>query len=270
MVKKKWLAVFIVYDAYGDWLSSNGFIRYLNNFYQKVLIVIDYSQTLKKYPTEYFVKTLYRDNQNIIIIKNYQFKFLKFFSFLIKFDVFDVCYNESNIITNIRGVVYNKNNKFIKTKNISAKVKLDNATLYYTSLGLSAKVRLNKFYCRRFKIDYFKIFQKKPYIVICEMYKNQINRKYISKNVRVINLHHLSDNIIKLVQLIESAAEVHLIENSIALLVYHMQFKKLMKLKKINLHLYARKEPERIYTKNNKFIKMLLSPKLKNWNLITQ
>jgi hypothetical protein len=102
------------------------------------------------------------------------------------------------------------------------------------------------------------------------MYKNQINRKYIPKNIKIINLHHLSDNTIKLIQLIESAAEVHLIENSIALLVYHMQFKKLMKLKKINLHLYARKEPERVYTKDNKFIRMLLSPKLKNWNLITR
>jgi len=270
MVKKKCLAVFFTYDAYGDWLSSNGFIRYLNNFYENVLLVTEYSHTLKKYPTEYFVKTLFRDNQNIRIIKNYQFKFLKFFSFLIKFDIFDVRHHGNNLITNKRGVVYNKNNKFIKTKNISVKVKLDNASLYYTSLGLSAKVRLNNFYCRRFEIDYFQKFQKIPYIVICEMYKNQINRKYIPKNIKIVNLHHLSDNTIKLIQLIESAAEVHLIENSIALLVYHMQFKKLMKLKKINLHLYARKEPERIYTKNNKFIRMLLSPKLKNWNLITR
>jgi hypothetical protein len=271
MVKKKrGLAVFVIYDAYGDWLSSNGFIRYLNIFYKKVLLVIDYSQILKKYPTEYFVKTLYRDNKNIKIIKNYQFRVLKFFSFLIKFDIFDVCYNENNLITNKRGEVYNKNNKFIKTKNISVKTKLDNASLYYFSLGLSKKIRLNNFYCRRFEVDYFYKFQKVPYVAICEMYKNQINRKFIPKNIKIINLHNLSDNIIKLIQLIESAKEVHLIENSIALLVYHMQFKKFMKLKKINLHLYARKEPERIYTKDNKFIRMLLSPKLKNWNLITR
>jgi hypothetical protein len=265
---RKQFVIFITYDAYGDWISTNGFIRYLNNFYKKVLLLSFNSNPLKENSIEYFVRTLYRDNPNIRIIKQYQYKILKFFSFLIKFDVFDTRYEESNLITNIRGEVYNRHNKFAKTKNISAKEKLDNASLFYTSLGLPKKLRLNNFYCKRFQIDYFHRFQKVPYAVICEMYLNQINRKYISKHLRIINIHNFSDNIIKLIQLIENAEEVHLIENSIALLIYHMQYKKIMKLEKINLHLYARKEPARIYSKDNKFSLMLLNPKLKNWNAI--
>ena len=267
---KKRLAVFIIWDAYGDRISSNGFIRYLNNFYEKVLLVVNYSQTLKEYPIESFAKALYGDNPKIKIIKDYQFKILKFFSFLIKFDIFDACYSENNQFTNIRGEVYNKNNKFINNKKISPKIKLDNASLFYTSLGLPKKIRLENFYTKRFPIDYFHKFQKTPYAVICEMYKYQIKRKYISRHLRIVNLHNLSDNIIKLIQLIEAAKEVHLIENSIALLVYHLQYKKLMKLKKINLHLYARKEPERIYSNKNMFSLMLLNPKLGNWNIITK
>jgi hypothetical protein len=265
---RKQLAIFISHDAFGDWISTNGFIRYLNNFYKKVLLLSFDSNPFKENSIEYFVRTLYRDNPNIQIIKNYQFKILKFFSFLIKFDVFDTRNNENSRITNILGKVYNNHNKFIKAKNISVKGKIDNASLFYTSLGLQKKIRLNNFYCRRFEVDYFHKFQKVPYAVICEMYANQINRKYISKHLRIINIHNLSDNIIKLIQLIESAKEVHLIENSIALLVYHMQYKKIMKLKKINLHLYARKEPSRIYSKDNKYSLMLLNPKLNNWKAI--
>jgi hypothetical protein len=70
---------------------------------------------------------------------------------------------------------------------------------------------------------------------------------------------------------IENSDDIHLIENTVSLFVYHMQAAFLLKNFKVNLHAYARKETHRKCVGsecNNIFLNMLLLPKLENWEFI--
>jgi len=54
-------------------------------------------------------------------------------------------------------------------------------------------------------------------------------------------------------------------------LIYHLQYKKIMKNVAINMHTYSRKESIRKCTSlsnSNLYLDMFLYPKLKNWNFI--
>ena len=110
------------------------------------------------------------------------------------------------------------------------------------------------------------------YAIICEMENGMIDRKHIKED-KVINLHRLTDNFMHTIKLIENAKEVHLIENSVSLFVYHMQCAGKMDATPINLHAYARKESHRKCDGpncDNKFLNMLKYPQLENWNFIWQ
>ena len=50
--------LFLGYDAWGDWISYNGLIRYLAEKYDKVYIQLDYGTARKS-----FVNDLFKDNK---------------------------------------------------------------------------------------------------------------------------------------------------------------------------------------------------------------
>jgi hypothetical protein len=141
-------------------------------------------------------------------------------------------------------------------------------------MGLPRSMRTDNFYFERLVDDENNLFEslklESDYAAICDYDSFLINKKYININ-SIVNLHRLSSNFVDTIKVIENAKEVHLIENSVALFVYHLQSKNLMKNVEVNLHAYARTEWHRKCDGpdcNNQYLNMLLKPKLDNWNVI--
>jgi hypothetical protein len=248
--------VFVVYDAFGDWVSTNGMIRYLSEMYDQVYLVHDTPVIVP------FTTHMFRDNDKIIPVEGV-------IDPEYECDVIDVRVGEIYLNPGNNGVYYNKINKFGSESFTSD----DNASSFYTELGIDPKIRISKFsYDRDFESEdklYQSLNLSSDYSVICEMEDGMIDRKYI--NGKVINLHKLTGNFLNILKIIENANEIHLVENSIALFVYHMQSINKLKNVPINLHAYARKESHRRCDGpecNNKFLNMLKCPKLENWNFI--
>jgi len=275
--------IFTGYDAYGDWISLNSFVRFLLNYYNNVILITEYKD---------FVKELFRDNNKIIIgFDNYKInsneyydeinieiwvKTEKNFNFTRNF------FSTTNPIAPFLGLNYKKINTFDVLVDINnRKVFKDeyknlesNSSAFYIALGIPKEIKLDYFYFKRNIIAEEEFFNKlqlnnKNYIIINDYYPNIINKEYY-ENKNFVNINNIS-KIYDIFKVIENAEEVHLIENSIALFIYHMQYKNLIKSVKINFHAYARKENFRqAYSleESNVFLDMFLYPKLENWNFI--
>lgn len=248
--------VFVIYDAFGDWISSNGMIRYLSEIYDEVYLVHDTSVVVP------FTSHMFRDNAKIIPVEGV-------IDPGYNCDVIDLRINEIYPHPGNTGNYFSKVNKFAAESFIVN----DNASSFYSELGLNPEIRVSSFNYVRDHEEEDKLYQSlnlpEEYCVICETEDNIIDKKYIRGST--INLHKLTDNFLNILKVIENAKEVHLIENSIALFVYHMQNIEKMKMVSINLHAYARKESHRKCDEsecNNKFLNMLQYPKLSNWNFI--
>lgn len=250
--------VFQVYDAFGDWISTNGMIRHLSDFYEDIYLVHDTPVVVP------FTSHMFRDNTKIIPMEG-----------VIEYgsdcDVIDVRVGEIYPHPGNTGIYFNKVNKFGKEVYLSN----DNASNFYSELGLDPSLRTSKFFYERDIVEENNLFNSlnlpDNYSVICEMEGGMIDRKYV--NGEIINIHRITDNFLNVLKIIENANEIHLVENSIALFVYHMQNIGKMKDVTINLHAYARKEPHRKCDGpdcNNKFLNMLKYPKLDTWNFIWQ
>ena len=109
-----------------------------------------------------------------------------------------------------------------------------------------------------------------PYSVVCDYGENLIDRKYV-KHKKIINLHNISPNLVDILKILENSDDIHLIENTVSLLVYHLQSANLLDRFNVNLHAYARKESHRKCDGpdcNNPYLNMLLLPKLDNWEVV--
>lgn len=248
---------FQIYDAFGDWISSNGMIRYLSESYDEVYLVHDTPVVVP------FTQSLFKDNPKIIPMEG-------IINYGSECDVVDTRVNEDYPSPGNTGVYYSRRNKY---HNEEYSVN-DNASAFYSNLGISPELRISKFNYQRDYEEEEKLYTSlnlpDEYSVICEMGDNIIDRKYIQTD-NIVNLHHLTDNFLNILKVIENANDIHLIENSISLFVYHMQHIGAMKNVDINLHSYARKEPHRRCDGpdcNNKFLNMLKYPQLDNWNFI--
>lgn len=255
--------IYQVYDAFGDWISCNGMIRHLSKDYDKVILVLDTDGCLS------FVKDLFKDNSKVDFVSLSHYH--NMCSSHEDFDVIDVRVNETYSHPGNTGSYFSKNNHY---GNYRAEKITDNASGFYINLGFSPEIRIKDFYYERDYESEEKLCESlnlpNDYAVICEMEENMICRDYI-KSENIINLHRITDNFAKTIRLIENAKEVHLIENSISLLVYHMQMIGKMKSIPVNLHTYARKESHRQCDGpncNNKFLNMLRCPMIDNWRFI--
>lgn len=249
--------VFIIYDAFGDWITANGMIRYLETFYDKIYLIHDTPVIVP------FTGNMFRDNLKIIPIQGFNISDPEY-------DVIDLRVNDACFIPEVPGKYFNMRNKFGDQTFVSS----DNASKFYSELGIDPKIRIQNFNYNRSMEKEEKLYNSlnlpKKYSVICEMSDNMIKRDYIKEDY-IVNLHKLSDNFMYTLKVIENASEVHLIENSISLFVYHMQHVLKMKMIDINLHTYARQEPHRKCdnpNSNNLYLNMLKCPKLPNWSFI--
>jgi hypothetical protein len=290
------------YDAYGDWISYNGLIRYLINYYDYIYITSNYID---------FVSELFKDNKKIIIIReinvnSYYFFFLKYVNNIPQLFNFDNNFDELNLCIwdkNPQKKIKLSRNFFCNTNRIGKYLKIDcidisgipetysnpdilkenskeyenNSTAFYLANGIPKYIKFDNFYYERNKINEEKLYNKlnlikNNYSVICEYGNNLIDRIYISNKEQIINIHNIS-KFFDILMILENATEVHLIENAVSLFIYHMQTRKLMKNITINLHIYSRKEPARIISndiKSNIYLNMLLQPILPNWNIINK
>jgi hypothetical protein len=270
------------YDAIGDWISVNGLIRYLLKYYSNIHIITNHISLCTE---------LYRNNSNIIInninnVTNTTFDELSFgiWGYCEKCYNVRYCFNRFNKIGNFYNIVcqnitscldeadYKSNYSHILSGD-SIEYE-NNSSAFYLGLGIPSNIKLDYFYFERNLSNEDELYSKlklkdNEFSVICE-YDNNIIEKNKIKNKNIINIHNIS-NFFDIIKIIENASEVHLIENSVALFIYHMQYKNLMKNVNICLHTYARQEIHRKVTKNNPsnmYLDMLLKPKLENWEII--
>lgn len=251
------------YDAFGDWVSINGLIRYLieEYHYKKVYLVLEYNETRKN-----FVNLLYGDDSRIETIMDHQFESISD----IDYDVIDTRVNEWHpaVLSRSYWSFENPIENYIHSGPAS------NSDNFYLKLGVDPVIK-NKYFFFSRKIDLENILfdsldLKKPYSVVCNYGENLIDRKYL-KHSNIVNLHNISPNLVDILKILENSDDIHLIENTVSLFVYHLQAANLLDLFKINLHAYARKESHRKCNGpncNNQFLNMLLLPKLENWEVI--
>lgn len=257
------------YDAVGDFISTCGMVHYLSRFYKRILIVTDLQPVvLNLYNGFPEIRTMsYNDKEQLTNTTQ-------------KFDVMDVHLNEEYVRPGrYQGHYFDKHNPigvhlgFQIQKDSS----LDNASRMYNYLGLPPFVKYDYFAFNRMRSEENKVFDslniKEPYIVSSGYDGNGIP---IKTTKRIVNLHRLASDILFLVRVIEEADEVHLLENSIALMVYHLQIAGLMRRVPVYFHAYARKESHRVCSQRvpdneqdlNMFVRMTRNPLLPHWKFI--
>jgi hypothetical protein len=251
------------YDAFGDWVSINGLVRYLIQqfHYKKVYLVLEYNDTRKN-----FVNLLYGDDSRIETIMDHQFESIC----NIDYDVIDTRVNEWHPKVLSRNYWSTEN----PLENYVHSGPASNSDNFYLKLGINPIIK-NKYFFFSRKEDlentlFNRLDLKEPYSVVCDYGENLIDRKYV-KHSKVLNLHNISPNLVDILKILENSDDIHLIENTVSLFVYHLQAANLLGPFKVNLHAYARKEPHRRCDKpdcNNPFLNMLLLPKLENWEVI--
>lgn len=263
--------LFLGYDAWGDWISYNGLIRYLAEKYDSVYIKLDYGTA-----RESFVIDLFKDDEKIEVYSGQQYDLIV----------------DAHTYDNPVHSDFNKNNKIGNlylnyTLNPFEDPLPSNPACFYQYLGLSDKIRTEYFHFSRNLKDEDELFSslnlvENEYDVICQPPNIKIKEQYLGDKKR-INIHNISRKFTNILKIIEYADKVHLVDNSLALFVYHMQYKNLVELKEINFHSYARMDERNcvgvdensIFTDYNKYhnnnlrcINAMLTPKLDNWNFI--
>jgi hypothetical protein len=146
---------------------------------------------------------------------------------------------------------------------------IDNSSNFYKGVFINTEIRYNFFHVDRNKEIENDIFESllrcnniqigEEYDVICEFGPHIIRNEF--KKRKTINIHHCTNNPIRLLKLFENATEIHLVENSHVLLLYYSSMSGLIKLRNVNIHIYARNRSESLY-------KMFLNPKIEDWNII--
>lgn len=277
------ILIFSGYDAPGDWISYNGMIRFFLIFYEEIYIETCY----------HFIKDLFHDEKRIkFLFEGFKYNPVKIYD-EISVHVFEKRKKKYDFTRHF----FNLENKIGKFLNVNCKdidiypsidkeypqrllneysVFENNSTAFYLAMGLPKDIKLNYFYFDRMKDKEEHLYdrlnlQDKKYIAVCLSKNTLIQLEKIDNkdNLPIINIDYIS-NLWDILKVIESAEECHLIENSISLFTYHLQYKNLIKTKKVYLHAYARSEPTRIVNKetSNMFFDMLLQPKLDNWEII--
>jgi hypothetical protein len=279
--------VFNTVSNCGDLLTFNGLLNNLQKYYDKIILYLPPQKELdkeKRLETLHeFGKELYKNITKLEIVHEYK-NLINIYPNLHLLDSYcnhGDTYKKNNWfnLSNNRYIhrrnplynVINVDKNDICPKNIKP---ISNSDHYYISLGLKTSIRLDEFIYERNKEEEDKVyekFKKDKYVIICEFDKhwrgpnnkeNFLNKDFIkNKDLPKINIHFLVKNQLFLLKLIENAEEIHLMEGSLALMIYHMQYLNIMKRMKIYFHTYCR--PTRMAC-----VDMMLMPKLENWELI--
>jgi hypothetical protein len=285
------IAIIIIHNAIGDFITNNGFIHYLVQYYDKVIITTPFVPFVSKNTHEYInclfsdIKQQKLETKEFSNIEKYIIHIKKIDN-NVKIDIFKniLGNNLQTLKFKCNKLLYNyylKTNKkkwTIESKYIfneaDTSIK-DNGTMHYINQGLNKFVRLDYFNFNRNLDEENKIYNEiiqtnnieaNKYNIICEGQQCDkvlatIDRKYITNDYQNINIHNLVNNPLYLIKLFENANQIHLIENSHCLMVYYLQYKQLMHNNNIHYHTYARKRPEA----QKDFYNMVLNPQLDNW-----
>ena len=263
------------YMCIGDYLSYNGLIRFLSQYYDEIYVVDTFIDSYKQ--------VMFRDNIKIKFLCTVsdarKFRRTHLTTDIIELKVYKN--NEKFVPSGFEGNYFDINNKIGEFLNIKCDETtiFDNASGFYIKSGLPSNIRIDYFYYERDIVNetnfYLETLKKyninnDKYTIICEYDNNLINKSYVNTK-NIINIHKLSHNILYLLLLIENAEDVHILENALALMIYMMQIKGLLKPKKIYFHVTARND--RKCTKDNWsehfFVRMMLNPKIDDWIIIT-
>lgn len=159
-----------------------------------------------------------------------------------------------------------------------------NHMVYFQFVGLNNNVRMDYFhYTRDIEeeklikkeiLKRFNIGEQEGYNILnypSDIYPSDITesklRPFIKNNLKTINIDCLVDFPGKLLTLIEDAEEIHLVDTCNMNFIYHLQYKNLMKLKKINYHVWLRNRAWEDINLDYMW-KSVSTPKLDNWNFI--
>jgi hypothetical protein len=283
-MKEKYL-IFLGWNAYGDFLSYNGMIRFLLKYFDVIYIKAD-AQFL------YYLNNLYNDVldrvkfvsiDDIINITNHNKKIpvlntIQYVDFdqsgvtsIVNADNFgnislkslvpsEIYFNGDNKISNFLGLGPNET--------ISKLEYVDNASNFYINIGLNPEIRYKYFHYNRLITNEDNLYKDllsrnnisfgEDYIVICDSH-NTIRDEY--KTMKYVNIDYCTDNPLNLITLLQKSKEVHLIDNSNLLFVYYLYMSDLVKIDNVTVHIYSRNRYEYYYM-------MFMNPKIDKWKII--
>lgn len=270
--------LFIGWNAYGDYLSYNGMVRFLMNYFDEVHIKCEeFEQEFIPYLTilysdvsnrVYFSST--KRMKDMVINENHKKYFAlhagstktEFKEFQLKeYLEYENFFNHINFISNY----FDIDDEYTQC----SLEYIDNSSFFYTELKLNPYIRYNFFHIERdmeeeenlynLLINTNNISKSEKYDIICE-YGQHIIRDEFKKN-KIINIHQCTDSPLRLLKVFESADNIHLIDNSHVLLLYYAQISGIANIKNVNIHIYARNRGEYYY-------KMFMNPKIGDWNIL--
>lgn len=284
-MKKEGL-VFLGWNAYGDFLSYNGMVRFLLNYFDKVYIKADsrfldylndlYNDVLDKviFMSDFEIINFIEQNKNIAVLNLIQY----------------VDFNESGITSvvnsdkfgniSLKSIVsdklyFNGDNKISSFLNLDFEYTnsnldyIDNASNFYTNIGLNPDIRYKFFHYNRLINNEHNLYKElliknnisvdEDYILVCETPDSRIKDDY--KKIKHINIDFCTNHPLQLITLLENAKEINLIDNSNVLFVYYLYMSNLVKLENVTIHIYSRNRFEYYY-------KMFMNPKIENWKII--
>lgn len=258
------------YPTIGDYLSCNGLIHYLSQFYSSI-----HYCTFK---CEY-LEILYKDILHKMEISR------------------DLCGDEYTDFINTTlkitpGIFkekfdkkryYDKDHKFpfpgIQLYNIEYfHNPLNDVAKYYNSIGFLKELRLTYFRFERlldkeflitkmlydknnisYIINNTKIINTIPYLVI----NDESIIPYLNSSMTFININFSVDNPLLLLSVIENSFECHMVENSTVLMMYYTQFNDMLKIKTKNVFIYGF-----LRFRGHEILNLLRHPELDNWIFI--
>lgn len=283
---KKESLIFLGWNAYGDFLSYNGMIRFLLNYFDKVYIKADsnfldylndlYNDVLDRviFISNDEVINLISQNKNMVVLNTIQYVDFnelgvtskvntdKFNNISLKSITSDELYfNGDNKISTFLNLEFEHTNSNLDY--------IDNASNFYTNIGLNPEIRYKYFYYNRLINDEDNLYKEllvknnisveEDYIVICDTDTNKIRDEY--KNIKYVNIDFCTNRPLQLITLLENAKEIHLIDNSNVLFLYYLQMAVLTKFDNVTIHIYSRNRFEYYY-------KMFMNPKIESWKII--
>ena len=203
--------IFLGWNAYGDFLSYNGLIRFMLKYYDIVYIKTDNK----------FIKHL-TDLYNDVLDR-------------VHFLTID---ETINVINNNKGISVLNSLQYVDfdENGITSKVSSDQ----FGNLNIRSLVD-NDFY---FNGDN-KINENEEYAVICEIPGHSIKDEY--KKMKNVNINYCTNNPLRLIKLLENAKEIHLIDDSHVLFFYYLYMSNTVKIDNVNVHIYSRNRFEYYY-----------------------
>jgi hypothetical protein len=277
--------IFLGWNAYGDFLSYNGMIRFLLNYFDKIYIKADnnFLDYLNDLYNDVLDRVIFVSIDDVInIASNKKTPVLN----LIQYVDFD----ENGVTSKVNAdefqnislksivpseLYFNGDNKISGLLNLGPEYTnsnldyIDNASNFYTHVGLNPEIRYNYFYYNRLINDEDNLYKEllvknnisveEDYIVICDTDTNKIRDEY--KNIKYVNIDFCTNRPLQLITLLENAKEIHLIDNSNVLFLYYLQMAGLTKFDNVTIHIYSRNRFEYYY-------KMFMNPKIESWKII--